>query len=177
MSSEKYAAVLEAAEETLSEGEYLRVANLLKELNNTSIKDGEVVRVEKTIINSEVNWDPVMALGGNKFAMDIHISEKEHHHIRGPYPDKVFYIGTIDGEPFKMLWAEFCEKIRPMMSAWGVKNISRSCCGKTRLFEDWNQFRQSARDIITTIEDEEDDEPYSFHFLCQILFCTWDGFY
>ncbi len=174
MSSEKYAAVLEAAEQTLSEGEYLRVANLLKELNNASIKDGEVVRVEKTIINSNVSWETILP---TDVAMVIHISEKEHQRIRGPHPDKIYYVGTIDDKPFKMEYAELEKKIKQLMWDWGVRKINRECSGRTRVFDNWAAFKRFASDIIGSIDPIEDGEAdYNFFFLCQMLLGICDGF-
>ena len=151
---EALSALLELGEKSLNEGDYVKLANFLKDLNHSP----RPVLLKTLTNNLEITLEFETQDGKQ---MRICIDSMRTSIYQGNIPNKEIAIGSINGTPVEMDERELINKVKLIYNLYGMKNIKRSTslC-EPLIYETMGEFKLWSNDHMkadVTNPDERDD--------------------
>ena len=117
---ENLSALLELGEKSLNEGDYLKLANFLKGLRDSTPPNPTPHRTDINIIEAVVEFETLL---GAPMRVCIHKEQTEVFH-NGPSRKTVW--GSINGNELEMPHKVFLNKLIMIYDIYGIKNIKKS---------------------------------------------------
>ena len=179
--SEGYADVLAVAQEKLTEGDYLKIANFLKTLHDESSPKIILDKRYSVALDSSLRFT-FSHFGCDKAPESVCITlhEAKVHHIvyAGTTPNivEITLSGSFDKKKFvDMPYSDFVRKILAITECFGITKIQRTIMGYKHEYDDLGSVRLMMKNINsekTRLDDDDQDDPelYSESYILCWLF-------
>jgi hypothetical protein len=166
--TEVYSEMLDLGREKMNEGDYLKLATFLKNLNNSK-DENKIYNTTNVVIDSHIEFDTV---SGKHFT--IKITNARLDLVRGSEPNITTITGTVNDIPFQSDEIQFTRKWRRMIDSLGIKNIKRQTFDSgVDTYTKWGSFKTFVHELLVSeLDGDEEDELFANDMYCvRVLFC------
>jgi hypothetical protein len=169
--TEVYTELLDFGRDKMTEGDYLKLATFLKDLNNNK-DESKILLSKHEVFDTLIEFD---TLRGKHYS--IKLTKARLDIISGSEPNILYITGTVNGIPFESEEKEFSRKWLRIIECFGIKNIKRqSFDSEVDTFIKWGSFKTFVQELVEseTQEEEEEEEWLSDEhpiYCVRVLFC------